>query len=245
MYHFSRAIYRELEDEILEDHPLQGGADQPRARAQGVRVHRLPAGDRHALLRQADEDAVQRHPDLLPDVVPAARLLRRRPLPHASAASTCWPAAGQRLRHRGQPARVPRDHAPRAPPASACRCRTTATARPTSTWRRPRRSRSPRSRHTTACGIIALTSTPPVRWSRYSSTVRSPASSPQSLGEVAAERLRAAALELAQRPPPGLHGLLAVELLQPLRGSGAAPGPSAGCRRAPSRGSCTRSKNTW
>jgi hypothetical protein len=25
MYHFSRAIYRELEDEILEDHPLQGG----------------------------------------------------------------------------------------------------------------------------------------------------------------------------------------------------------------------------
>ena len=26
MYHFSRAIYRELEDEILEDHPLQGGS---------------------------------------------------------------------------------------------------------------------------------------------------------------------------------------------------------------------------
>ena len=25
MYHFSRAIYRELEEEILEDHPLQGG----------------------------------------------------------------------------------------------------------------------------------------------------------------------------------------------------------------------------
>ena len=25
MYQFSRAIYRELEDEILEDHPLQGG----------------------------------------------------------------------------------------------------------------------------------------------------------------------------------------------------------------------------
>ena len=26
MYRFSRAIYRELEDEILEDHPLQGGS---------------------------------------------------------------------------------------------------------------------------------------------------------------------------------------------------------------------------
>ena len=45
------------------------------------------------------------------------------------------PAAASTSR---QPARVPRDHAPRARRASGCRCRTTATARRTSTWPRPK-----------------------------------------------------------------------------------------------------------
>ena len=81
MYRFSRAIYRELEDEILEDHPLQSGPTNHERVLQRLRGRGPPAGHRLALLRQADEDAVQRHPDLLPDVRAAARLQRRRPLP--------------------------------------------------------------------------------------------------------------------------------------------------------------------
>jgi hypothetical protein len=48
MYRFSRAIYRELEDEILEDHPLQGGLTNHEQvlRACEAAVHRL-ATDMH------------------------------------------------------------------------------------------------------------------------------------------------------------------------------------------------------
>jgi len=48
MYRFSRAIYRELEDEILEDHPLQGGPSNHEQvlRACEAAVHRL-ATDMH------------------------------------------------------------------------------------------------------------------------------------------------------------------------------------------------------
>ena len=48
MYRFSRAIYRELADEILEDHPLQGGPTNHERVLQACEaaVHRL-ATDRH------------------------------------------------------------------------------------------------------------------------------------------------------------------------------------------------------
>ena len=48
MYRFSRAIYRELESEILEDHPLQGGLSNHERvlRACEAAVHRL-ATDMH------------------------------------------------------------------------------------------------------------------------------------------------------------------------------------------------------
>jgi len=48
MYHFSRAIYRELEDEILEDHPLQAGLTNHERvlRACEAAIHRL-ATDMH------------------------------------------------------------------------------------------------------------------------------------------------------------------------------------------------------
>ena len=80
MYHFSRSIYRELAPDILEDRPDARRSDQPRARPARLRGARRAARHRPALLRPADADAVQRHPDLLPDVRPAARLQRRRPL---------------------------------------------------------------------------------------------------------------------------------------------------------------------
>jgi hypothetical protein len=48
MYHFSRAIYRELADDILEDHPLQGcHSNHERVlRAAESAIHRLVT-DRH------------------------------------------------------------------------------------------------------------------------------------------------------------------------------------------------------
>jgi hypothetical protein len=52
MYQFSRAIYRELEVEILEDHPLQGGATNHERvlKACEAAVHRL-ATDMHYFAR--------------------------------------------------------------------------------------------------------------------------------------------------------------------------------------------------
>ena len=114
MYRFSRAIYRELEHEILEDHPLQGGPIEPRARPARLRERRRPPGHRQALLRPADQDAVQRHPDLLPDGVPAPRLLRRGPLHELRAASTSRRAraTGSTSRATGSSAARPRAGAP-------------------------------------------------------------------------------------------------------------------------------------
>ena len=81
MYRFSRSIYRELAPDILEDKPGQcGPCNHERVlRACEDAVHRL-ATDWH-YFAQADEDAVQRHPGLLPDVGAGARLPGRRPLP--------------------------------------------------------------------------------------------------------------------------------------------------------------------
>ena len=52
MYRFSRAIYRELENEILEDHPLQGGPSNHEQvlRACEAAVYRL-ATDMHYFAR--------------------------------------------------------------------------------------------------------------------------------------------------------------------------------------------------
>jgi hypothetical protein len=52
MYHFSRAIYRELEQEILEDHPLQAGLTNHESvlRACEAAIHRL-ATDMHYFAR--------------------------------------------------------------------------------------------------------------------------------------------------------------------------------------------------
>ena len=79
---------------------------EPRARPALVRDLRRAARHGLALLRQADQDAVQRHPDLLPDVGAAARLQDRRPL-HVLRARVLRGEPGRRA------ARVPRDDAPR------------------------------------------------------------------------------------------------------------------------------------
>ena len=76
MYHFSRSIYRELAPDIIEDRGARRD-HEPRARPALVRALRRAARHGLALLRQADEDAVQRHPDLLPDVGAAAGLQDR------------------------------------------------------------------------------------------------------------------------------------------------------------------------
>ena len=61
MYHISRAIYRELAEEILESDSGNGGMGQPPARAGSLRGHRRAPGHRSPLLRAAGADAVQRH----------------------------------------------------------------------------------------------------------------------------------------------------------------------------------------
>ena len=119
-FHLSRARARHH-----RGRPVRDGPTQPRARPARVRGGRRAARHGLALLRQADQDAVQRHPGLLPDVGAAARLPRRRPLPDASRASTSRrsrPAAstspGKRLECR---ATTRRGHAVPAHAAAAQR----------------------------------------------------------------------------------------------------------------------------
>ena len=142
MYRFSRAIYRELEDEILEDHPLQGGPTNHERvlKACEAAVYRL-ATDMHYFARptktlfndiriyfpMSSQRRVYCVVDRYLTFVPRVDGVAARPAATTSRA-TGSSAAPPRAAGR---------------PASACRCRTTATARRTSTWPRPKRSRSP------------------------------------------------------------------------------------------------------
>ena len=73
MYHFSRSIYRELAARHPRGSPGEGPTNHERVlRSCETCVERL-ATDWHYFAKP-DEDAVQRHPDLFPDVGPAARL---------------------------------------------------------------------------------------------------------------------------------------------------------------------------
>ena len=80
MYQISRSIYRELEAEIIEGRGWGSGPTnhQRVLRACEAAVERLTT-DRHYFARPV-ADAVQRHPGLLPDVRPGARVPGRRPL---------------------------------------------------------------------------------------------------------------------------------------------------------------------
>ena len=79
---------------------------------------------------------------------------------YMSSPRSTWPRSRRRLRRQRQPAGVPRDHAPRARRASACRCRTTATARRTSTWPRPRRLRARRPTLASRCAAAVRVQRP-------------------------------------------------------------------------------------
>src|SRR3954451_23232507 len=72
-FHLSRACSRHRRGARWRDH-------QPRARPALLRDVRRTTRHGLALLRQADEDVVQRHPDLFPDVGPAAGLQDGRSL---------------------------------------------------------------------------------------------------------------------------------------------------------------------
>ena len=96
MYHFSRSIYRELAPDILEDSPGHAGPSNHERVLRACEADDLPAGHRLALLRQAHQDAVQRHPDLLPDLLAGAGLSRRGPL-HDVRQGLLLLAAAQRL----------------------------------------------------------------------------------------------------------------------------------------------------
>ncbi len=139
MYRFSRAIYRELAGEIIEDpHSVCPHANHERVlRACEAAVERL-ATDRHYFARPART--------LFTDIrayfplTEQCRVLRvierylavRRRVP-------AQPAA-ERIRRLREPAPMPGEHPQGHARASGCRSPTTATARRTSTSRRPRRS---------------------------------------------------------------------------------------------------------
>ena len=107
---FSRSIYRELAPDILEDRPGHDGPTNHERVLRACEAARLPARHRLALLRQADQDAVQRHPDLLPDVA-QERVYRvvDRYMTFAREYFASLPPSGYDL--DGQPARVPRHDA--------------------------------------------------------------------------------------------------------------------------------------
>ena len=81
MYQFSRAIYRELADEIIEDPRSALSQREPRARAARLRGSRRATCDRSPLLRAARPVAVPGHPCPLSDGRAAARAERDRALP--------------------------------------------------------------------------------------------------------------------------------------------------------------------
>ena len=109
MYHFSRAIYRELAPEILEEPVCPDGSSNHEhvLRACEAAVLRL-ATDRHYFAKPA-QDAVQRHPGLLPDVRAAAASTASSSTYLELCQRVARLAAGDGLRPDGQPARVPGD----------------------------------------------------------------------------------------------------------------------------------------
>ena len=108
---FSRAIYRELAPRSSRTSPGSARAHEPRARAARVRGRDRAPRHRPPLLRAPGADAVQRHPDLLPDVRPGPRVPRRRPLPRARRRVPRAPADDGLRRSTGNPLAVPRDDA--------------------------------------------------------------------------------------------------------------------------------------
>ena len=130
MYHFSRSIYRELAPDIIEDRPEHDGTTNHERVLRSCETLRRASRHGLALLRQADQDAVQRHPDLLPDVGAAARLQDRRSL-HVLRARVLRREPGRRA------ARMPRDH----PPGDAVPANTAAAQRLLPLASAPRRDR--------------------------------------------------------------------------------------------------------
>ena len=138
MYQISRSIYRELEDEIVEDRPCgDGPTNHERVlRACEAAVHRLTT-DRHYFARPSRT--------LFNDIrtyFPMSAQLHvyrvvDRYLSFAADYLATRPRAVLELRAASSSAARPPARARRA---SACRCPATATARRTSTWPRPRRS---------------------------------------------------------------------------------------------------------
>ena len=141
MYQFSRAIYRELAPQIVAPAAGRPGRRQPRAvlRACEAVVTRL-ATDRHYFarpertlfcdIRNYFPMSAQSH---VHQVVCRYVSYAQEYLTRTRTRATPPSAAPRRSAAR-RPAR--------APPASACRCRTTATAPPTSTSPTPRTASS-------------------------------------------------------------------------------------------------------
>ena len=143
MYQFSRAIYRELAPYISAPRPgaaagAAGAGSQPRAGAARLRGGGRAPGDRSLLLRAPGTHAVLRHQGVLPDERPGAGVSGGGAVHGARAAvprgEPRWRPTRRSTASRWSVAR----RRARARRASGCRCRTTATARPTSTWRTPR-----------------------------------------------------------------------------------------------------------
>ena len=111
----------------------------PPAAASRLRVRDGAARDRQALLRTSGADAVQRHPDAVPDGRAAARVQRDR-APRDARGRVRGDAGARGRDVRRQPAVLPRDHAQgHVVPAGAAAGRA-STARRTSTWTRICRS---------------------------------------------------------------------------------------------------------
>ena len=79
MYHFSRAIYRDLAPYVLEERPSAQRESNRTHRAARVRVRDRAPDDRPALLRASLPHAVQRRAALLLHRRPAARVRDDRP----------------------------------------------------------------------------------------------------------------------------------------------------------------------
>ena len=141
MYHFSRAIYRELADE--SSRTRQPSPSQSRTRPARVRGGGRAARHRSPLLRETCPHALQRHPLYFP-CRPRNRCCGSSSATWRSPTSSCAASRGPASTSTATRCDAARARA-RAPRASGCRCRTTATARRTSTLPRPRTSTSSRT----------------------------------------------------------------------------------------------------